>query len=330
MTSKKLTVQDIWDVYGTHLRSVEAQMMKDFASPVPEISTVGGYIVAGGGKRLRPLLVALGAEISGYDGDDEIRILGSIIETIHTASLLHDDIVDGAEVRRGKPAAHSVWGNSVIVLVGDFLYANALRIAVSLKNQRVMETLSEATTRMTEAEILQLSRIADPKVTEEEYLAIVQGKTAALMSAACRVGAILGKRPVEEEEALARFGMKLGMIFQIADDLLDYRASEEKLGKSLGKDLEEGKITLPVIYLLREASPEDYGRVKEIVQSDALEQGDLEHLMRLFTRYSILESSTRRAEEILVQTKSELDRFPPSRARDALLALADHALYREK
>jgi len=329
MISKKLTVQDIWDIYGKHLRSVEAQMMKDFASPVPEISTVGGYIVAGGGKRLRPLLVALGAEISGYEGD-EVRILGSIIETIHTASLLHDDIVDGAEVRRGKPAAHSVWGNSVIVLVGDFLYANALRIAVSLKNQPIMEALSEATTRMTEAEILQLSRIADPNITEEDYLAIVQGKTAALMSAACRAGAILGKRPADEEEALARFGMKLGMIFQIADDLLDYRASEEKLGKSLGKDLEEGKITLPVIYLLREASPQDVGRVKEIVQADTLEQGDLEHLMNLFARYHILESSTRRAEEILVQTKSELHGFPPSRARDALLAIADHALYREK
>jgi len=329
MNSKGLTVQDIWKIYAEHLKAVEGQMMQDFASPVPGISTVGGYIVAGGGKRLRPLLVALGAELSGYEGN-EVRILGSIIETIHTASLLHDDIVDGAEVRRGKPSAHSVWGNQLIVLVGDFLYANALRIAVSLENQRIMDTLSEATTRMTEAEILQLSRIADPEITEEEYLAIVRGKTAALMSAACRVGAILGRRPPDEEAALAGFGMKLGMIFQIADDLLDYSASREKLGKNLGKDLEEGKVTLPLIYLLRQASAEDFSRVKEIVQADTLERGDLEHLMGLFTRYRILESSTRRAEEILAETRAELDAFPPSRAKDALLAIADHALYREK
>jgi len=323
------TVQEIWEAYGPALKAVETQMMEDFVSQVPEISAVGGYIVGGGGKRLRPLLVILGAEISGYEGS-EVRILGSIVETIHTASLLHDDIVDGAQVRRGKAAAHAVWGNSAIVLVGDFLYANALRIAVSLKNQRIMDTLSEATTRMTEAELLQLSRIGDPEITEDDYLAIVHGKTAALMAAACRMGPILARQPAEHEEALAAYGMKLGMVFQIADDLLDYRASEEKLGKSLGKDLQEGKITLPIIYLLRKASESESGRVKQIIQAEAPGKNDLDDLMELFAKYQILESSTRRAEEILEETRSHLKVFRPSQAREALLSIADHALYRDR
>ncbi len=327
MIVKDMTIQDIWDAYRQTLDEVDEQILKDLSSPVPQIPAIGRYLVCGG-KRLRPFLVILGAEISGYTGK-YTKVLGSVIETIHTASLLHDDIVDDAVVRRGKPAAHSVWGNEVIVLVGDFMYSNALRIAVSLKSQKIMDTLSEATTRMTEAELLQLSRIGDPSIVEDDYMQIVRGKTAALISAACRMGPILSKGPSWQEEALAGFGLKLGIAFQIADDLLDYKAAEDKLGKSLGKDLAEGKITLPVIYLLREANPSEHSRVSSIIASDTLEESDLDYIMGLFNKYGTLETSLARAREIMEEAKAMLSDFPPSRAKDSLLAIADYALYRE-
>ena len=327
MIAKGMTIQEIWDLYRPTLDEVEEQILKDLSSPVPQIPAIGRYLLDGG-KRLRPFLVILGSEISDYTGE-QTRVLGSVIESIHTASLLHDDIVDDAVVRRGKPAAHSVWGNEVIVLVGDFMYSNALRIAVSLGSQKIMNTLSEATTRMTEAELLQLSRIGDPSITEKDYLQIVKGKTAALMSAACRMGPILADSPSWQEEALAGFGLNLGMAFQIADDLLDYKAAEDKLGKSLGKDLAEGKITLPVIYLLREADQSEYSKVSKIIASDTLEESDLDYIMGLFNKYNTLESSLTRAKEIMEEAKTMLNDFPPSRAKECLLAIADYALYRE-
>jgi octaprenyl-diphosphate synthase len=192
-----------------------------------------------------------------------------------------------------------------------------------------MEVLSEATTRMTEAELLQLAKIADPTITEGEYMAIVTGKTAALMSAACRVGAILAGRPEAEELALAEFGRKLGMAFQIADDLLDYRASEEKLGKSLGKDLGEGKITLPVIDLLRKADAAESARLTKIIEAETLEKLDLEYIMGLFGKYRCLEASQEKAGQVIAEAKAALSVFPSGRARDALLLIADHALARE-
>jgi len=322
-----MTIQEVWDSYRRHLEEVEAQISEDLSSAVPEIPAVGRYLVLGGGKRLRPMLVILSAEVSGYRGD-KTRVLGSIVETIHTASLLHDDIVDGADVRRGRPAAHSVWGNAVIVLVGDYMYSNALRIAVSLNSQRIMDTLSEATTRMTEAELLQLSKIGDAAIDEADYLRIVEGKTAALMSAACRLGPILAGRPPEEEAALAEFGRRLGVAFQIADDLLDYRADEDRLGKSLGKDLEEGKITLPVIYLLREADAAETKRLRAIIRAEKLRREDLSYVMELFAKYRTLETSMRRAEDFMNQAKESLSVFPDSPAREALRTVADYALSR--
>jgi len=325
-----MKIQEVWDCYSDQLASVEERLFRDLESPVAQIPAVGRYLIGSGGKRLRPVLVILGAEMAGYAGNN-IPVLGSIVETIHTASLLHDDIVDDATIRRGKPTAHSVWGNEIIVLVGDFMYSNALRIAVSLKNQRVMDVLSEATTRMTEAELLQLSKIGDPTITEDDYLKIISGKTAALISAACRLGAILAGRPAEDEEAMAGFGTRLGAAFQIADDLLDYKADAGKLGKSLGKDLEEGKLTLPVILLLGQASEEEREEVRRIIVAESLEEADLARMMELFAGYGTLNIALARAEAIMGEAKSMIvERFPESRARRALLAIADYALYRER
>ena len=240
-----MNLQEVFNLYEEKLHRVELNIKELFRNKIPFVPLIGNHIISSGGKRLRPLFHLISADLAGYTGNAHIEIAG-IIESIHTASLLHDDVVDMADLRRGHPTANSVWGNQIVVLVGDFLYSNALRTAVMQKNQRIMEVLSSSTTRMTEGELLQLTRIGNPDITEEEYIEIISAKTGALISAACRLGAILGELPEEQENALANFGMKIGIVFQMADDILDYMADEHALGKKLCKDLEEGKITLPL------------------------------------------------------------------------------------
>ncbi|MFZ6017441.1 MAG: polyprenyl synthetase family protein [Nitrospirota bacterium] len=320
--------KEVFDSYGPDLRLVEERIKNLFESQVFVVPLIGQHLIESGGKRLRPLFLLLSAEIAGYKGDERLTLAG-IIESIHTASLLHDDVIDGAEVRRGKSPAHSIWGNQVVILVGDFLYSNALKLAVMQKNQRIMETLSEATTRMTEGEVLQLVKTGDPDITEAEYLDIISAKTGALISAACRIGAILGSLPENMEDALARFGMKTGIAFQMADDILDYMAYEGKLGKRLGKDLKEGKITLPLIYLLKSVSDTEVGEIKGIIKDGFAENG-LNRILHLFRKYSAIETSLKKAQNLITDAKSELAIFPDSPAKEALFTMADYALYREK
>jgi len=213
--------------------------------------------------------------------------------------------------------------------VGDFLYSNALRIAVMQNSQRIMETLSEATTRMTEGEILQLSKTGDPLITENEYIDIISAKTAALISAACRIGSILGSLPEAKENALAAFGMKTGIAFQIADDILDYMAEEKELGKRLGKDLKEGKITLPLIYLLKEASDDEKEEVSLIIKNGAKNTG-LKRILKLFNKYDSIGLSLDRAKRLVEKAKNELSVFPESPVKEALFSVADYTLQRGK
>ncbi|MFN3479633.1 MAG: polyprenyl synthetase family protein [Thermodesulfovibrionales bacterium] len=323
-----MTIVDIISAYRDELREVEDKLREIFSSDSAAIRLIGDHIINSGGKRLRPLFLILSAELAGYHEKDRI-ILASIIEAIHTASLLHDDVVDGAEMRRGKPASHRIWGNQIAILVGDFLYANALRIAVLQKNQKIMEALSEATTMMTEGEVLQLQKIADPDITEGEYIRIISAKTGALISAACRIGAILGRLPTEAEEAMARFGMKTGIVFQMVDDILDYAAEAKDLGKNLGKDLDEGKITLPLIYLLKSASVDERTEIREIIRGNHSSE-KLERVLNLFDKYSIIEESLRTAQIFMAEAKKELYTFPSSHGRDSLLSLADYAIARDK
>lgn len=323
-----MSIVDLFSAYRDDLNEVENKLREVFSSDSTAIRLIGDHIISGGGKRLRPLFLILSAELAGYRGKDRIT-LASIIEAIHTASLLHDDVVDGAEMRRGRQASHRIWGNQIAILVGDFLYANALRIAVLQKNQRILETLSEATTMMTEGEVLQLQKIANPDITEEEYIRIISAKTGALISAACRIGAILGRLPQESEEAIARFGMKTGIVFQMVDDILDYAAETKELGKNLGKDLEEGKITLPLIYLLKSASAEESMEIRDIIK-EGYSPKRLERVLNLFEKYGIIEESLRRAQIIMKEARKELDAFPSSAERNGLLSLADYAIARDR
>jgi octaprenyl-diphosphate synthase len=299
-----------------------------FRTNVFLINAIGEHLVSSGGKRIRPLFLLVSAEMARYSGDDHIELAG-IIESIHTASLLHDDVVDGADLRRGKPTAHSIWGNPTVILVGDYMYSNALRQAVLFRNQKIMESLSAATTGMTRGELMQLEFSGNPAITEEQYYEIVSAKTGGLISAACRIGGILAELPDDREEALGAFGMKVGTAFQMADDILDYMADEDDLGKGLGRDLDEGKVTLPLICLLRAVSGQERRELEALLEENLSEDG-LKRILELFERYGILEESIKRARALVAEAKRDLDVFPASEARDRLYDMADYSLGRVK
>ncbi len=326
---EQMSIEHIWEYYREDLNSAEDKMGEILATVAPAISVVGKHIFSAGGKRIRPFLAILSSKIFGVDGD-EVSTLASSVEFIHAASLIHDDVVDGADLRRGRPSAHSLWGNQVVVLVGDFLYANALRLANLLERQTIMDALCTATAKMSEGELIQLSKKGKTGMSEEDYMKIIQGKTAILMSAACKGGAVLGNASKEEEEALASFGLKFGFTFQIADDILDYRAEEKVFGKTLGKDLEEGKITLPLINLLRDAEGSETERITEIIESESITERDLADIQELFDKHGAIEKSYEKARTLINEAKAELDIFEDSMEKSSLLAISDYVLTRKK
>jgi len=324
-----MDIKDIFSHYAEELKIVDRQILDIFSSKVYLIPLIGQHILSGGGKRIRPLYLLLSADLCGYKEANR-TILAAIIEAIHTASLLHDDVIDSADTRRGKTAANAIWGNQVVILVGDFLYSMALKIAVSQKKQKIMEALSDATTRMTEGEILQLNKIGDPDITTEEYYEIIAAKTGVLISAACRIGAILACQPEENETALGRFGMKTGIAFQLADDILDYVADQKDLGKKLGKDLGEGKITMPLIYLLRNASGAEKDEIRDIIKTRAESEKSRQRIMDMFAQYDAIGQSLKIAKDLIEEAKAELNCFPDSPGKKALLAMAEYAMQRKE
>ncbi|MBI5055355.1 MAG: polyprenyl synthetase family protein [Nitrospirae bacterium] len=323
------TIEDIWEYYKEDLALAEEKINETLKVVAPAISAVGNHLFSSGGKRIRPFLAILCSRIFDVRGD-KVSTLASSVEFIHAASLIHDDVVDGANLRRGKPAAHSVYGNQVVILVGDFLYANALRLANLLQKQKIMDALCTATAKMSEGELIQLSKKGNPEITEEDYIKIIQGKTAILMSAACKGGAVLGNASEKEERALASFGLKFGYAFQIADDVLDYMAEEKAFGKSLGKDIEEGKITLPLLYLLRDAENGEVEKIKQIIKAENKTEADLAYIQDLFGKHKSIAKSYEKAAAFLNEAKAELDIFRDSMEKSSLLAISDYAMKRRK
>jgi octaprenyl-diphosphate synthase len=328
LKSQEVDINRIFESHAAGLKGVEESLRGLFSTNVQLINTIGGHLVASGGKRIRPLFTLTSAALAGYTGSDHIR-LAAIVESIHTASLLHDDVVDGADLRRGRPTAHSIWGNQTVILVGDYLYSNALRQAVLFRNQDIMDSLSAATTGMTRGELMQLQYSSDAEITEETYLEIISAKTGGLVSAACRIGGIVAGVASDKEEALASYGMKVGTAFQMADDILDYMADEGDLGKGLGRDLDEGKVTLPLICLYRAASEAERQELASILEQDLSEKG-LNRILELFERYGVLEESIARAKRLVEDAKGDLDVFPSSPQRQDMYELADYALGRVK
>jgi octaprenyl-diphosphate synthase len=332
-----MKAEEIFRKYMPELKEVEEQLLTIFNSSSVLIPLIGQHIIKGGGKRIRPLFLLMAADLCGYQGKDR-ALFGAIIEAIHTASLLHDDVIDEAETRRGQKSAHKIWGNQVVILVGDYLYSNSLRLAVGKKNQKIMEALSEATTRMTEGEILQLHKTGDPSITIEEYYKIISAKTGILISAACRIGAVLAGEPEDRENALADFGLKAGIAFQLADDILDYVAQQDDLGKKLGKDLEEGKITMPLIQLLKAAPVNEKDEVIRIIKETAeasdlaakKREANLDRIISLFKQYNAIEESFNAARGLVRDATSGLELFPDSQGKEAILCMAEYTLQRNK
>jgi octaprenyl-diphosphate synthase len=275
------------------------------------------------------LLLLLSARLCGCREHNAEYLLGSVVEYIHTASLLHDDVVDEARIRRGRSSANSLWGNQASILVGDYLYSKALYHAVRIQNQRIMDVLSETTTTMSEGEVLQLTQIQNADLAETEYFRLVECKTGVLISAACRLGAIISKAPLSQEDALTAYGKKLGLSFQITDDTLDYAADQHQLGKVLGKDLDEGKVTLPLIYLMRKANAGEKDNLRNILGADVVSEYDLTYTLGLMTKHGAVDEALGVAQSLSNDAKATLTVFPNSVPRRALMALADFVVQRE-
>jgi octaprenyl-diphosphate synthase len=303
------------------LECVNRLIVERMQSPVALIPRLAGHIVAGGGKRLRPMLTLGCARLCGYRGDRHVA-LAAAVEFIHTATLLHDDVVDASDLRRGRDTANAVWGNKPAVLVGDFLFSRAFELMVADGSLRVLEILSRASAVIAEGEVMQLMTTSDTETTEAAYLAVIAAKTAELFAAASRIGAIVAERPAAEEEALDRFGRNLGTAFQLVDDMLDFSASQTELGKSVGDDFREGKITLPVLLAFArgdEAEREFWRRTLE--QMDQ-RPGDLEHATRLVERRGALAETLERSRGYVGAAIEALAMFGDGPERRALIDAA--------
>jgi octaprenyl-diphosphate synthase len=323
-----LGLKDIVRLVEDDLRQVEDVVRDQVRSDVRLIGEIGRYILDGGGKRVRPALLLLAARLCGYRGERAI-VLASTVEFIHTASLLHDDIIDEATVRRGRRSVNSRWGNDITVLVGDFLYTKSMSMALSQDNLRILRLLSDVTLRLTEGELLEIQTNSKIDVTEEQHLDIIRRKTADLFAACTRIGAILGDTGEERERALAAYGLNLGLCFQMVDDLLDFTAEEKTLGKPVANDLREGKVTLPMIFLIRRGGKAAAEKVKAVLDDRAFARVTREELVRMARDCGALEDARRMAERYAEQARRELLAFEPSEYREALEALPGFILARD-
>jgi octaprenyl-diphosphate synthase len=320
-----MTIESIRALIADDLQAVNALIRRKLHSDVVLINQLAGYIIDGGGKRLRPITVLLSARACGYPGDRHIDA-AAIIEFIHTATLLHDDVVDESSLRRGRETANAIWGNQASVLVGDFLYSRSFQMMVGIGSMRVMEIMADTTNTIAEGEVMQLLNCHDPDTTEERYMAVIHCKTAKLFEAAAQLGAVLAGRPRDEELALGRYGMHLGTAFQMIDDVLDYSASSAELGKNIGDDLAEGKPTLPLIHAMRHGTPEEARIIRAAIERGGLDQ--LDRVTQTIESTGALHYTTRLAVEQAERAIADLAMVPGSPAKDALIGLARFAVSR--
>ena len=310
------------------LVKIEDALKYHLTPDVELVSQVAGHILFSGGKRFRPLLIVLSARLCGYEGK-HIYHFTTAFEYLHTATLLHDDLVDEASHRRGKPVANSVWDNPTAVLVGDFLFARASGLAAQTKILEGIEIIARVTEKMTQGELFQLAHKGNLTLTEEEYMDIIKWKTAVLFQGSCEIGAGMAQADENRKKALSDYGLNLGIAFQMADDLLDYTQKDVKaLGKTFGADLREGKLTLPIIYAIENADKNDKKRMQAIVHNKKFSLADFNLLVALMEQYGGLTYTQQRASEYVNSAKACLDRFPDSKTRKTLEGFADYALQR--
>ena len=309
------------------LRAVNGVILDNMQSSVMLISELAAHIVAAGGKRLRPMLTLGAARLCGYTGKRHID-LAACIEFIHTATLLHDDVVDDSALRRGTATANAVWGNKPSVLVGDFLFSRAFQISVADGSLRVLGILADTAATLAEGEVMQLTTSNATETSEAAYLNVITAKTAALFAAACQLGAVVAERPAAEEEALKSLGLNLGIAYQLVDDALDYDARESVLGKSVGDDFRDGKITLPVVLAFRRGDEEERAFWRRTMEEEEQEDGDFARAMTLLTRHGAIEDTVERARHYSAMARDALGLFPASEAKDAFLGVVDFCTHR--
>lgn len=328
VTPRPLTVKDVFDLVREDLEKVEKEFCQQTVSSIQAIPEIGQYLQVSGGKRLRPVLVLLASKLFGFEGDPAIR-MGAAYEMIHSATLVHDDVIDKAETRRGQPSINSRWGNHMSVLAGDWLYMQAFSIALAERNFKILDLLIGLTQVMVEGELLQLAYLRKTDLTEDDYFELTYRKTACLFSACLRTGALLADRPEQEENLMASYGINLGLAFQLIDDVLDFTSSEKKLGKPVGNDLREGKVTLPLIYLLQMCAPADAKKVSRVLDDGGFENVAFAEVLDMVDRYGALDAARRKAKEFADEAKRCLRIFPECIYKDALVYLPDFIIARE-
>jgi octaprenyl-diphosphate synthase len=326
--SDAMNGKEFFEMLREDLAAIEREFGRDTVSGVEAITEIGEYLRNGGGKRIRPALLLLSSKLLNYQGRGAIR-LGAVVEIIHTATLVHDDIIDEAQLRRGRPAANTQWGNSKCVLAGDWLYMQAFKVAVQERNFRILDTLIELTQQMVEGELLQMEKLGK-LITLDEHFDLIYRKTACLFSVCMRLGAILGGATAAQEEALGRYGHDLGMAFQIVDDVLDLTASEEVLGKPVASDLREGKVTMAVIHALGRCTTEQRAQIETVLRDRAFDGVSHGQIMDILQRYGSLEAAAARAARYAESARKAICTFPDSEIKRALLWAPEFVVARDK
>ena len=311
------------------MAQVEEELTRQASSKIPLIESIGQYICRCGGKRVRPAILLLGSQMCGYDGPVGPK-LGAVIEMIHSATLVHDDIIDDATVRRGRASVNAQWGNEITVLMGDWLYMTSFRLALGERHFRVLDVLIEATRKMVEGELIQLTLNGNLDTTEEQHLDIAMRKTAFLFSASSQLGAILGSADQGREELLRLYGLNVGMAFQLVDDVLDLTSNESVLGKPVGSDLKEGKLTLPLIYLMRDGKPHHRDLVQKALRESNADSSTRDEIFQLVSEYHTADRVLEKAHDYAQKARVCLEDFPHSKAREALLAIPDYIVERDR
>jgi octaprenyl-diphosphate synthase len=325
-----LALAQIFEPIRADLEQVDAEFGRHVQSQVDLIPKIGNYIQTSGGKRIRPAVLLMSSRLSGYAGDRAV-LYAAVVEFIHTATLVHDDIIDDSDLRRGRLAVHSRWGNDITVLLGDYLYIKSMAMALTHDTLDIVRVLCDVTLKMIEGELYQLTKNGDADITEDEHLEIIRRKTAYLFGGCSQIGGMLGKVSDEREGALREYGFNLGVTFQLVDDLLDFTGDADAVGKPIGSDLREGKVTLPLIHLLAQ-SPDGAaaGIVRDVIASRSVTTEQWAELLRGLKEHASIDYAYRRAVEFADRAKKPLYSFPPSAERDALLALPDYVLSRDR
>jgi octaprenyl-diphosphate synthase len=324
-----LALSQIFESIREDLERVDREFARHVESQVELIPTIGKYIQTSGGKRMRPAVLLMSGRLTGYTGDRAV-LYAAVVEFIHTATLVHDDIIDDSELRRGRLAVHSRWGNDITVLLGDYLYIKSMAMALTHDTLDLVRLLCDVTLRMIEGELYQLTKNGDPDITEEQHFDIIRRKTAYLFGGCAQIGGMLGKVDKAGEQALQEYGFNLGIAFQLVDDLLDFTGDASTLGKPIGGDLREGKMTLPLIHLLAQGNEVGERIVRDIIASRTTTDEQWSELLRALKDHRSIDYAYRRASEFAERAKKPLHVFPPSAERDALLALPDYVVSRDR